>query len=113
MNWYLRAIQHYADFKGRASRQEYWMFMIINAVIFAVLTFIGAYIGHKLEVQAVYGLFILIPGIALSVRRLHDTNRSGWFLLLGLLPIIGQLIVLFFKIQKGNEMPNRFGVTPY
>lgn len=112
MNWYLRAIQHYVDFKSRASRKEYWMFMLINVIIVIVLKLVGSHLENPNLLLGIYGLFIMIPSCAVSVRRLHDTNRSGWLVLLALLPIIGPLVLLFFKVQKGNPLTNRFGIAP-
>jgi uncharacterized membrane protein YhaH (DUF805 family) len=92
----------YADFDGRASRSEYWWF-----VLFIVLVGLGASIIHE-AIAGVFYLATLVPSIAAAARRLHDTNRSGWLQLIVLIPIVGWLIVLYFLVQ-GPQEPNRFG----
>ena len=113
MNWYFRAFQKFADFKGRASRKEYWMFVLINTVICVILSLLTKQLDYGYKLMGVYGLFIIVPCWALSVRRLHDIGRNGWFLLLGLIPIIGPLMVLFFKAKRGNPYSNRYGAIPF
>ncbi|HWX03912.1 DUF805 domain-containing protein [Collimonas sp.] len=95
----------YVDFNGRASRSEYWWFILF----IVVATVIADTIHHKLGL--LISLATLLPSIAAAARRLHDTDRSGWWLLLSLIPIIGGLVVLYFLILEGKE-PNRFGSAP-
>src|SRR5690625_7928192 len=94
MNWYLEVLKKYAVFSGRARRKEYWFFFLFNLIITFVLGFIDGFAG-TFSVDAgigllggIYALAVLLPGIAVSVRRLHDTERSGWWLLISLVPII-------------------------
>jgi uncharacterized membrane protein YhaH (DUF805 family) len=120
MEWYQKVLRQYADFTGRARRKEYWMFTLFNALIMLVpyaILLVGAlnqsepltYLGGGLLV--VYALAVLVPSIAVGIRRLHDTNRSGWWMLLnltGIIPVIGIIgpIVLFvFFVLDGNPGP--------
>ena len=97
MNWYLEALRKYAVFEGRARRKEYWYFALFNVIILIVLLVIDRMTGtFNPEVGvglfgAIYLLGLLIPSLAVAVRRLHDTNRSGWWMLLGLIPLVGAL----------------------
>ena len=94
----------YADFSGRASRSEYWWWFLF---VFLASAVAGA-ISQTLS--AVFALAVLLPHLAVGARRLHDTDRSGWLLLLGLIPLIGWIVLLVFFIQEGKE-PNRFGAS--
>ena len=94
----------YATFEGRASRSEYWWFFLFTVLGSAAAGIIG---------QAFSGLFslaVLLPSLAVGARRLHDTDRSGWFLLLWFIPLIGWIVLVIFAIQEGKE-PNRFSVN--
>ena len=84
MNWYLAALKNYAGFSGRARRKEYWMFTLFNFIICFALTFIEVMVGGPGILGMLYMLAVIIPGIAVTIRRLHDTNKSGWFLLIAL-----------------------------
>lgn len=112
MHWYLDVLKKYAVFSGRARRKEYWMFCLFNLIIGFVIGFIGAFIDGNGIIALAYNLAILLPSIAVSVRRLHDTDRSGWWMLIGLIPIVGPLVLIFFMIQEGTASANRFGANP-
>jgi uncharacterized membrane protein YhaH (DUF805 family) len=118
MNWYIEALKKYAVFSGRARRKEYWFFVLFNVIFSFVLGFIDGMMGNvHMEsgmglLGGVYSLLLLIPGIAVSVRRLHDTNRTGWWVLLGLIPIIGALVLLIFMIQDSTPGENNYGQNP-
>ena len=112
MDWYLGVLRQYAVFDGRARRKEYWMFLLFNFVIAAALGLVGRVIGLGGALQALYTLGVLIPGLAVSVRRLHDTGRSGWWLLVVLVPLVGWLIVLYFMVQPGETAENSHGPDP-
>lgn len=115
MEWYLKVVRdNYANFHGRARRQEYWMYALINLIIFVVLAIVDTILfssGNNF-ISGIYSLAVLIPGIAVSVRRLHDTDRSGWWLLLTFIPVIGVLVLLFFMCVEGDRGANRFGSNP-
>ncbi len=112
MNWYLDVLKKYAVFTGRARRKEFWMFALINFIISIVLTYVETLVGGPGIVGMLYSLGVLIPGLAVSVRRLHDTSRSGWWLLVVLVPIIGPLVLLFFVVQDSKPGENQFGPNP-
>ncbi|MBQ4133229.1 MAG: DUF805 domain-containing protein [Desulfovibrionaceae bacterium] len=108
-------IQHkFFDFKGRAARSEYWYFVLfytlINIVISLIAGMISETIGSVLSILVCLGL--LLPSLGVAVRRLHDLNKSGWWLLLGLIPLIGAIILLVFFVQRGTVGPNNYGPDP-
>ena len=118
MNWYREAFRKYATFEGRARRKEYWYFALGNALAICVLAFIDGMIGTwdpDAEIGLLSGLFALavfIPGIAVSVRRLHDTDRPGWWFLVNLVPIVGWLVMLVFACLDSQPGANRYGPNP-
>jgi uncharacterized membrane protein YhaH (DUF805 family) len=117
MNWYLRAWKRFAVFNGRARRKEYWLFALFNILVLAVLAFIDAAVGlgGKSGGSPLAGLYLLavfVPHLAVTVRRLHDTNRSGWWMLIGLVPFIGAIVLLVFLIQNSQPDENQYGQNP-
>lgn len=118
MNWYLHVLKNYATFSGRARRKEYWMFFLISALISIVLTLLDILLGtYSMEYEAglfsgLYSLLILIPSIAVVVRRLHDTDRSGWWILISLIPLIGVIVLFVFICLDSQPGTNRFGANP-
>jgi len=118
MNWYLYVLKNYATFSGRARRKEYWMFFLFNVLISLGLGVLDVVAGtYSVEYETgffsgLYSLLVLIPGIAVGVRRLHDTNRSGWWILISLIPIIGVLVLFVFMCLDSQPGTNRFGVNP-
>lgn len=118
LNWYLTALKQYATFEGRARRREYWYFALGNFVAIVGLSIVDMMIGtfdEKAEIGLLSGLYTLavfIPGIAVSVRRLHDTDRSGWWLLIALVPLVGWLVMLVFACLDSQPGGNRFGTNP-
>ncbi|GAB5534948.1 MAG: DUF805 domain-containing protein [Rubricoccaceae bacterium] len=110
---------HYVDFDGRASRKEYWMFVAVYLAIYIGASIVGAILGVASDTLALlvslgvglFGLAVILPSIGIAVRRLHDTGRSGWFILLGMIPLLG-LIVLYFMILEGDSGPNEYGPDP-
>ncbi len=112
MTWYFEVLKRYAVFSGRAPRIEYWMFFLFNIIIAIVLGFIEVLIGMPGTISTLYFLAILIPGIAVGVRRLHDIGRSGWWLLISLVPIIGAVVLLVFMVKDGQVGENQYGRNP-
>lgn len=112
MNWYLEVLKKYAVFDGRARRTEYWMFVLFNAIVYFVLSFVEGLVGGPGILAMVYGLAVLVPGLAVSVRRLHDTSRSGWWLLIALVPIVGGIVLLVFMVQDSIPGQNQYGLNP-
>lgn len=119
MEWMLMPLKRYAEFSGRSRRKEYWMFVLGVFIAAIVLSIIEGALGMTGMVGGVYGplttiffLGVLIPSIAVQVRRFHDQDKSGWFLLLALIPFVGGLIVLVFMCLEGTRGPNRFGPDP-
>ena len=119
MEWMLLPLKRYADFQGRSQRKEYWMFALGVFIAAIVLSIIESILGLKGMVAGIYGpltllliLALIVPGIAVQVRRFHDQDKSGWFVLIGLIPLIGGIIVLVFMCLEGTRGPNRFGADP-
>lgn len=111
MNYYITALNNYINFKGRASRKEFWMFYLINMVIFIGLKILTHYTGQQTLIVGVYSLLVLPACVSINVRRLHDTDRSGFYMALGLIPLIGPIILFIFNIQKGTDGYNRFDMV--
>ncbi len=112
MDWYIEGLKKYAVFSGRARRREYWTFALLNvAIIFALDVFEWA-LGGPGALGALYTLAVLSPSLAVTVRRLHDTNRSGWWLLILVIPILGALVLIVFLLQDSDRLDNRFGPSP-
>ena len=109
MNWYLEVLKKYAVFSGRAGRSEYWMFLLFNIIITVVIGLIEGFVGSQGIVSLLYGLAVLLPALGVSVRRLHDTNRSGWWLLISFVPIIGTIVLLVFMTLESQYGDNRYG----
>jgi len=118
MNWYLDVLKKYAVFNGRARRKEYWYFNLFNILISIVLAVIDGVAGtFSAEagmglLSGIYALAVLIPIMAVSVRRFHDTDRSGWWLLIALIPLIGVIVLLVFTVQDGKPGENQYGSDP-
>ena len=118
MNWYLEVLKKYAVFNGRARRKEYWYFFLFNIIISIMFAAIDIETGTFNPeagmglLGGIYTLAILIPGIAVSVRRLHDTSRSGWWLLIGFIPLIGGIVLLVFFVQDSKPEQNQYGANP-
>jgi uncharacterized membrane protein YhaH (DUF805 family) len=112
MNGYVATLKKWADFSARASRTEYWMFFLFNIIIAIVLGVIDTVIGSPGIIGLIFALALLIPGIAVAVRRLHDTDRSGWWLLIGFVPILGGIALLVFLVLDSTLGENKYGANP-
>lgn len=118
MEWYLLPWKRFAEFSGRSRRKEYWTFTLFNIVIAIVLCILSLVlresgVGVIFSILSfIYSLAALIPGLAVSVRRLHDTGKSGWFLLLGLIPFVGPVILLVFFCMDSEPGQNAYGPNP-
>jgi uncharacterized membrane protein YhaH (DUF805 family) len=114
MHWYLHVLRNYAQFDGRSRRSEYWYFTLINLVAIIGLALIDSVIGRIMGFglfQTVYSLAMFVPSVAVAIRRLHDTDRSGWWTLLAFVPLVG-LVLIFFFAQDSDSGTNRYGQNP-
>jgi len=122
MEWMILPYKRYAEFSGRSRRKEYWMFALFMVIVYTVLAIVAGGSAFSSEPEAGMGLgFILmgifaiasfIPALAVQVRRFHDQGRSGWFVLLNLIPYIGSLAVIVFMCLDGTPGPNEYGEDP-
>lgn len=112
MNWYIKVLKQYADFNGRARRQEYWMFVLFNIIISMVATALDAAVGSWGAITGLYGLVVLIPSLAVGVRRLHDTGKSGWMLLVAFIPVIGAIWLIILLATDSTPGNNQYGENP-
>ncbi len=127
MEWMLMPLKRYAEFSGRSRRKEYWMFFLLNMIVLFGLAIVGGILGAFtpsatgemglgsgliLGLFGLYALAIFIPSLAVQVRRFHDQDKSGWFVLLGFIPYVGGIVVLVFMCLEGTKGKNRFGDDP-
>ena len=123
MNWMFVPFARYADFSGRSRRKEFWMFQLLNMLVICALAVIlagsafseGEWTSMQIVALGLLGLWmlgVLIPSLAVQVRRFHDQDKSGWFVLLGFIPYLGGLILFVFMLFEGTRGPNRFGDDP-
>lgn len=106
MNYYLEVLKEYSEFEGRITRKKYWMFILISSIISIILNLISP------KFSAAYGVAIFLPGVGAVIRRLHDTNRSGWWILINLIPILGTIVFLVFLLQDSTPGKNKYGLNP-
>ena len=118
MNWYLEVLKKYAVFEGRSALKEYWYFSLFSFIIIIILSVIDIATG-TFNVNAglgllggIYTLAVLIPSVAVAVRRLHDTDRSGWWVLINGIPLIGVIVFIVFTAQAGTPGDNQYGSNP-
>lgn len=110
--WYVKVLKQYTDFSGRARRREYWMFVLANFIVAFVLGAIDAIIGWGQILSGIYSLAVLLPSIAVCIRRLHDIGKSGWWLLICLIPLIGGIWLLVLFCQDSQSGANQWGENP-
>lgn len=118
MNYYMDVLRKYFVFSGRARRKEYWMFFLFNILISIGLSIVDRVTGlYSVEngvgiLSTIYSLAVLIPAIAVGVRRLHDTGRSGWWMLIALVPFIGSIVLIVFFVLDSDPGTNQYGPNP-
>jgi uncharacterized membrane protein YhaH (DUF805 family) len=107
--WKRVVLERYAQFTGRAARPEFWWYFLANLIISIVFNILVRVSGIFWILDVIYILAVLIPGLAVGVRRLHDTDKSGWWLLIALVPLVGIIVLLVFFATEGTRGPNRYG----
>lgn len=118
MNWYLKVLKQYTDFDGRARRTEYWMFGLFNFIAYITLLIVSGGLNSMFGTEVfagliiLYVLFIFIPSLAVSVRRLHDVGKSGWFMLISLVPLIGGIWLFVLYVTDSDHGSNEYGDNP-
>jgi uncharacterized membrane protein YhaH (DUF805 family) len=113
MNYYLEVLKKYTQFSGRAQRAEYWYFVLFNIIISIVLNIIGSMMGDSNGVIGmVYSLGVFLPGLAVLARRLHDIGKSGWMMLVALIPLIGWIWLLILLVTDSDAGENKYGPNP-
>ena len=119
MEWYLKVVRdNYANFEGRARRQEYWMFVLFNFLFIVAIALVSGVLAGLLDAPGfmflyiIYVLAVFIPSLAVAVRRLHDVGKSGWFYLISLIPLIGGIWLLILFVTEGDKGPNQYGPDP-
>jgi len=118
MNWYLMVLKKYAQFEGRSRRKELWMFTLFNCIFSWPLYILGLVFHENtlgsifLGLYFIYVLAVIVPCLAVSVRRLHDTGKSGWWLLIVLVPIVGPIVLLVFYVLDSQPGANEYGPNP-
>jgi uncharacterized membrane protein YhaH (DUF805 family) len=115
MHWYTDVIKKYAVFDGRAARPEFWWCVLINLIIAAVINLVFSAIGGRNTGQVVsdlYSLAVLLPSLGVGIRRLHDTNRTGWWYLLVFIPVIGWIVLIVFLAMASDPGSNNYGPNP-
>lgn len=117
MNWYFKALNNYANFSGRARRTEFWMFFLFNFIFGIIAGLLDRALGLSNAfgygtISILYSLAMFIPGLAVTVRRLHDVGKSGWMLLIILIPIIGWIWLFVLDVTDSNPGENQYGKNP-
>jgi uncharacterized membrane protein YhaH (DUF805 family) len=118
MSWYIAVLKKYAVFSGRARRKEFWMFVLFNFIFSIVATLLDRVLGTGIGemgqgwISVLYSLAVLIPSLAVGVRRLHDIGKSGWWLLIALIPLIGAIWLLILYIKDSQPGDNPYGPNP-
>lgn len=118
MSWYIAVLKKYVTFDGRARRKEYWMFALFNLIFALVAMILDNVLGLANEntgygiLYTLYGLAVLLPGLAVAVRRLHDIGKSGWWLFIALIPLIGAIWLLVLTVTDSQPGDNQYGPNP-
>jgi len=123
MSWYLKVLKNYAVFTGRARRMEYWMFVLFNVIFLIIASFLDSLLGINYvsgmgtdvgvgPIYTIYALAVMIPSIAVAVRRLHDIGKSGWWIFISLIPLVGPIWLLVLYLTDSQPGPNEYGPNP-
>lgn len=118
MNWYLKVLGQYADFSGRARRTEYWMFILINMLLAIAAMILDNLMGITFgsigygPIYLLYSIALIIPSLAVGVRRLHDIGKSGWMMLISFIPLIGAIWLIVLFVKEGDHGVNQYGANP-
>jgi uncharacterized membrane protein YhaH (DUF805 family) len=111
MEHFTAAIQQYANFEGRNTRTQYWMYMLFYLIFYVVCSIVDRVIGTMI-ITLIFSLGLLVPSIAVATRRLHDTGRSGWWQLIALIPLLGTIVLIVFLAQDTTPSDNEYGPNP-
>ncbi|CAM3739989.1 Inner membrane protein YhaH [Vibrio aerogenes CECT 7868] len=112
MNWFTAAFKKYTVFSGRARRKEYWMFYLFMMIFMLITCILDVLVGSYGLITGLFGLAVLLPSLSLTIRRLHDTGRSGWWCFITLVPVVGAIAFFVFTVLPGNFGDNQYGPDP-
>ena len=118
MKWFLKVLKQYADFSSRARRTEYWMFFLFNMIFGILAMVLDMILGITMDgigygpLYIIFSLAMFIPGLAVGVRRLHDVGKSGWMLLIGIIPVIGWIWLFVLMVSDSQPGENEYGINP-
>ncbi|MFJ9592145.1 DUF805 domain-containing protein [Streptomyces virginiae] len=112
MNYYLDVLKKYAVFSGRARRQEYWMFFLFQIAALIIVSILDAVLGTSPWLYALFALGTLLPNLGVTIRRLHDTGKSGWWIFIAIVPIVGFIWFIVLLATAGQQQPNQYGPDP-
>lgn len=113
INWFMKVVtQHYFDFNGRARRAEFWWYIVVYMVLAIIVNVIDSMVHLGGLLGGLLSLALLLPNLGVAVRRLHDTNRSGWWILIALVPLVGIVLLIIWYAAEGTKGPNTYGPDP-
>ncbi|MFG3661213.1 DUF805 domain-containing protein [Streptomyces sp. NPDC047706] len=112
MNWFIEVVKKYAVFSGRARRKEYWMYVLVYVILAVVLAIVDFAVFGSQVLGLILALGLLLPSLGVTVRRLHDTGRTGWWILIALVPLVGSIVLLVFMCLEGETGGNKYGENP-
>lgn len=111
MEHFTAAIQQFANFEGRNARTQYWMFILFYVIFYIACMIVDNILGKPI-LSSIYSIVLLVPSIAAATRRLHDTGRSGWWQLIGIIPLLGVIVLIVFLAQDSAAGDNEYGANP-
>lgn len=112
MHYFTDVVKKYVDFSGRARRQEYWMYTLIYVALLIVVMIVDLTLGTYPLLYSLLALGLFLPSLAVGVRRLHDQDKSGWWVLVGIIPFVGWIWAIVLMATEGNPNPNQYGPSP-